>query len=494
MKDNTPSLILNLASFAKLEQFLEARRDPSTEEGAMSFEEFETSVSRMAHEIENEIKADELARYDVSVPKIVVQGTVFCKCLKNEKKRYMTASGPVYVERNLYRPQEGGKSICPLELRAGIAGGLYTPVMARQIAYMMGNMTSVETSRLFEELNIEGPSSSSCDRLPKLISAKWEENRETWETALREQETVPAETTIVAVSLDGVMVPDKDGQKEAKEKREEATKKNLSNQYSGPAGYREVGCGTVTMYAEQEEQDKAPPRLETVRYGRAPEYKKQTLTEQLDAEVESILSARPDLTLVAIADGAEENWRYFNKPFYDDAVKIVDFGHACEHLREAMVAYKGKRNIEGRAEYEKLKVILREQDEGAETVIAKLTSMERKLKGKKNKTRRKLFKAELKYFENQNERMSYAEYQRRGLPIGSGVIEATCKTLATQRMKRSGMSWRDGKQAILTIRSLQQSGRWQRAWDLLADSYRQDVMHIQNHGHLQILHPIPLAS
>ena len=418
MDDNTPLTITDLASFAKLERFLIAR----TAESKMSFEEFEVSLSQIAHEIENEIKAHELARYDVTTPEILVEEKVFRKCLENEKKRYMTASGPIVVERNLYRPQGGGKSICPLELRAGIVGGVYTPVMARQVAYMMGNMTSVETSKLFEELNIEGPSSSGCDRLPKLISERWEKHREEWENALREQETVPAEAVVLAASLDGVMVPDKDGQKEAKKKREEAEKKNLSKQYSGPAGYKEVGCGTVTLYAEQQKEDDAPQRLETVRYGRAPEYKKQTLTEQLDAEIESILSVRPDLKLVAIADGAEENWRYFDKPIYKDAVKIVDFGHASEHLREAMVAYKGKRSTAGRAEYEKLKVILRDQDDGVETVIEQLTSIERKLKGKKNKRRRELFHAELKYFKNQKGRMRYAEYQRPGFRVCRGKI------------------------------------------------------------------------
>jgi hypothetical protein len=330
--------------------------------------------------------------------------------------------------------------------------------------------------------------------LPKLISEKWEKNRDAFETSLREQETVPAEAAVLAVSLDGVMVPDKDGQQEAKKKREEAAKKNLSKQYSGPAGYKEVGCGTVTLYGEQQKEDDAPPRLETVRYGRAPEYKKQTLTEQLDAEVGSILSVRPDLILVAIADGAEENWRYFDKSAYADAVKIVDFGHACEHLREAMVAYKGKRSTAGRAEYEKLKVILKDQDDGVETVIEQLTSIERKLKGKRNKKRREFFHAELKYFENQKDRMRYFDYQKRGLPIGSGVIEATCKTLATQRLKRSGMSWRDGKQAILTIRILQQSCRWQRAWTLLSESYRYDVMCVRKHGHLHELCQVELAS
>lgn len=56
--------------------------------------------------------------------------------------------------------------------------------------------------------------------------------------------------------------------------------------------------------------------------------------------------------------------------------------------------------------------------------------------------------------------MDYADDQVRALPIGSGVVEAACKTLVTQRWKRSGMRWRDGQQAILTIRSLQQSQRW----------------------------------
>ncbi len=84
---------------------------------------------------------------------------------------------------------------------------------------------------------------------------------------------------MVAVSLDGVMVPDKDAQREAKAQREAAKKQGLSKQLSGPAGYREVGCGTVTLY------DEDAHRLDTVRYGRAPESKKKTLTAQLDAEL-----------------------------------------------------------------------------------------------------------------------------------------------------------------------------------------------------------------
>ena len=206
--------------------------------------------------------------------------------MANQPKTSLSASGPITVSRNLYRPVGGGKSICPLELGAGIIGGLHTPVLARQVTYLMGHLTSEETSEVFTELGIAGPSSSTCDRLPKQLSAVWETHRVQWEAALREQEWVEAEACVVAVSLDGVMVPDKDGQREAKAKREAATAQGLSKSLSGPAGYREVGCGTVTLYDEEAQ------RLDTVRYGRAPEYKKHTLTDQLDAELESILAVR----------------------------------------------------------------------------------------------------------------------------------------------------------------------------------------------------------
>ncbi|ETW96220.1 MAG: hypothetical protein ETSY1_27520 [Candidatus Entotheonella factor] len=72
--------------------------------------------------------------------------------------------------------------------------------------------------------------------------------------------------------------------------------------------------------------------------------------------------------------------------------------------------------------------------------------------------------------------MPYARLRTQNLPIGSGVIEAACKTLATQRLKRSGIRWRQaGGQAILTLRSLCQSDHFERAWDLLAATYKRPV-------------------
>ena len=467
--------LTDLGTFTELHDFVaRSRTDPG------SFGDFERELGARMRAVENDIKAAQLARYDVDAPVIRVGGQELRRCLEKEPKTYRSASGPVTVARNLFRPSGGGKSVCALDLRAGIIGGLCTPVLARQVSYAMGHMTSTETAALFVELGVEGPSSSTCDRIPKVVGKAWERNREQWEAALREQEEIPAEAEVMAVSLDGVMVPDKEAQREAKVKREE-TKKNLGKATGGPAGYREVGCGTVSLF------DGEGARLDTVRYGRAPEYKKKTLTEQLDAEVASILAARDDLELVALADGAEENWRYFAGPTWEHATKVVDHGHACQHLKAGLAAYYGKDNIEGRAEYERLKILLKDQHNGVGDVIDELRSLERKLRRKKKKTRGKLLRKERKYFKNQRDRMDYARYQELGLPIGSGVVEAACKTLATQRLKRSGMSWGDGKQPILTIRSLQQSGRWERAWALVAADFQDTPLVVKNLGGWAVL-------
>ena len=127
-------------------------------------------------------------------------------------------------------------------------------------------------------------------------------------------------------------------------------------------------------------------------------------------------------------------------------------------------------------------------------MITELGRLARKLSGKRRKARRKRLHSELTYFQNQRDRMDYAAYQARGLPIGSGVVEAACKTLATQRLQRSGMSWREGKQAILTIRSLQQSQRWAAAWSLLSAHFRITVLAVRQCGHLRELTPVRMAA
>jgi len=482
-----------LESVEALQRFLLRERS-----GDANFESVEQEVGKLVRRIESDILEHELQGYDVDADAIIIDGVEMRRCLTAEPKRYLSASGPLTVTRNLFRPRGGGKAVCALDVRAGIVG-CCTPLLARRVSFLMGHMTSSETASVFKEFGIDGPSSSTCDRVPKVVSDVWEQKRQAFEATLREQEEVPAEATVLGCSLDGVMVPDREAQQKAKVAREEVKKKGLNKKVSGPAGYREVGCGTVSLYAPPADpdseypEDRAPERLLTVRYGREPEYKKATLTEELDAEVESIVAARPDLKLVALADGAEENWRYFEGPVWENAEKIVDHCHGCSHLKAGMVAGHGD-NVAARAEYERLRVILRDEYGGVDTVIKELDKLDRKLCREGKASRREQLKKERTYFRNQRERMDYARYQELGLPIGSGVVEATCKTLASQRLKRSGMNWGGGKQPILTIRSLQQSDRWERAWPLVAGAFREEVYQVRQHGSFRSIEPLSAAA
>ena len=298
--------------------------------------------------------------------------------------------------------------------------------------------------------------------LPKRLSSRWEEQREAFEEALRGQDSVPAEATTLAVSLDGVMAPMKDGKRQAKR----AATRAAGRPTKGPAGYREVGCGTLSCY------DSAGERLSTLRCARMPEAKKATLKQMLSVAVNAALEQRPDLELVKLADGARDNWSYLGElaPQVKSSTELVDFFHAAEQLKAATDAAYGENDTRGRAQYEKYRHVLRHEIGGVERVIRGL----RYLRGKHR--RRKRIREVLGYFRRNRHRMGYAEAAQRGLPIGSGVVEAACKTLVTERLKRSGMHWREaGGQAILTLRGWAQSGYFSAAWRLLSKTYRTEV-------------------
>ena len=305
------------------------------------------------------------------------------------------------------------------------------------------------------------PSKSTLDRLPKQLNIRWEEKRERFESLLRSQEQVPERAVVVGVFLDGVMVPMKDGNR--KKKRQEAVE--TGKQPKGPNGYREVGCGTVTFYDDEGQ------RLSTSRMGRMPERKKQTLKEMLRDELDAVLAERPDLTVVKMADGAKDNWTFLSKELPVPGREVIDFFHACEHLDTALIAAYGETNSKRNTQFKKFRTVLKDETDGVEKVIRALVYLSNK------HPRRQNIRKELWYFRRNRHRMKYAELLKDMLPIGTGVIEAACKTLATQRLKQSGMRWSlEGGQAILTLRSAIQSERFERFWNLLANSYKSSTV------------------
>ena len=120
---------------------------------------------------------------------------------------------------------------------------------------------------------------------------------------------------------------------------------------------------------------------------------------------------------------------------------------------------------------------MKKDPQGAEKIIRAVRYRRDLARGKSRRT----LTAALKYFRTMREGMEYQAYKEASLPIGSGVVEAACKTLVNERLKQSGMRWTlRGGQAILTLRSLIQSARWEKAWTLLARSYYAKILVEEN--------------
>jgi hypothetical protein len=458
------------SAWSELEHFvLKREKQWQSDEEMPEFAGYEYELHERLMKLERELLGAELKRYDLAVKEIEVGGERY-RHIMSSGKNYLSAAGEVRVERHLYRRIGGDQErcICPMELGAGIIGGYATPRAARQMNFATAHLPPREAAELFVEIGGMRPSHTTIDNQPKLIAEVWETNRQKWEEVLRQSETVPPQTTVLAVSLDGVMAP---------VRQADGTKKEVSagKQASGPLGYREVGCGSVALY------DQAGQRLSTVRYGRMPERKKATLRQQLTAECQHILQQAPYLKVVKLADGALDNWDYLSNlelglspsALADlEQIEIVDFCHAADHLKRGCEAIYPRNPDKSKAKFETLRTTLKEMEGGADKVIRSFRYYLGQLSGKNKEA----LQTELTYFLNQRPRLDYASFLQQGLPIASGVIEATCKTLVTQRMKCSGMRWSmPGGQAVLTLRSVIQSDRWQQAWALIQAEFRKPV-------------------
>ena len=440
----------------QLQDFLRQRR--AAHEPVEELHTFEQELHRLFVAAEREALSHELARFDLDVPTVEVEGERYHRVLRCATT-YTSAVGPVRVERSLYRCAPGAQAVCPLELRAGIIEGAWTPWAAQQATWVVAHLTPKEGEELFALLGNMTPSKSTLDRLPKALSVSWEAHRPHFEATLRHQEAIPKEAVAMAVSLDGVMAPMKDGQRQAK--RHQALAQGQTP--SGPAGYQEVGCATVSYYDRQGE------RLLTRRMARMPEGNKATLKSQLTAEMMGALRQRPDLRVVKVADGAPDNWSYLGEtlPFGEE---VLDFYHAAAYLGNALGAAYGEGTPQYQARFATLREVLRDAPEGVDTVIGALCRLRTRF------PRRQAIHKALAYFREHRHRMRYSALQAQHLPIGSGVVEAACKTLVSQRLKRAGMRWRTaGGQAILTFRALCQSDRFERAWQLLSETYKRSV-------------------
>lgn len=182
--------------------------------------------------------------------------------------------------------------------------------------------------------------------------------------------------------------------------------------------------------------------------------------ERLHWDVLSLLEQRPDLRVMALSDGAPEMIQLLQR--VTDGIEVegqlVDMWHAVEYVAGASRAL----GRETARDLVKAKKELVDHDDGASRVLLRMKRWKRKRRKEKGVVPKALTDA-IRYFENKIDAglMDYSKARAIGLPIGSGTVEATAKTLVSIRMKRAGSRWKhQSGQQVLTLRSHLLSERW----------------------------------
>jgi hypothetical protein len=132
--------------------------------------------------------------------------------------------------------------------------------------------------------------------------------------------------------------------------------------------------------------------------------------------------------LVFVCDGAAWIWNLV-KQYYPQAVQIIDWYHATEHLEKiAAIAF---------AQAEERKAWLAEAKEALwQGQVQEVIRSCQDLAAKQPKV-----SPEIAYFVNNEQRMDYARFRAAGYAIGSGTIESACKQIVVQRLRKSGAQW-----------------------------------------------------
>ncbi|MBA2664589.1 MAG: hypothetical protein H0U74_20045 [Bradymonadaceae bacterium] len=383
-----------------------------------------------------------LSRFDMAAATVRFDGVLY-RNAGPRQKTYHTLWGKVGVRRRVFVPvhDSGSGQLVPLERRAGLINARTTPAAARAMAFVVQSVPGREAQKLCQELGVLPYSHDTLDKLAKGLGRLWEEDRERYEDRLIEALEIPERAHGISVAVDRVQIsvdetPPAPAGKPAKERV-----------VVGRMAY----CASLTLH------DKKGEPLLTRRYGRMPHESDALIREQLLWDTKNILGRRFDLDRVALSDGGVDMQGWLDKDF-PDWTKLCDFYHLSGYLGSALGAVR--LTLPERAQrLDAWKHRLSYEQGAAKAIVGELRGW---------KTRAEAVHTAIGYMAARLGRMDYATVHARGLPIGSGHVEATCKQLVTVRMKRTRQRWTvEGAQNILNLRTLATSDLWEKAMDIV---------------------------
>jgi len=377
-------------------------------------------------------------------------------------KEFLTPFGWVSVKRRLYQTDGGDVSFVPLDEKWDMRDETLTPVVREAVHFASGHNTPKVVEELLSKCALFNPSRTAMLHANEGFGVVWRRHGEAILAKVREKETVPAPTHAVVVSLDGVNVLLNEKGKKRGRKRQRPVE-NPSEET--PTSYQNAMVGSVSLYRRPEKSEKGPQRLSSHYVARMPQEEFPVFKVALETEVAATFSKLPARSRkIVIVDGSRALWNYIKGcPLYKRCLALVDYWHATEYLAKAAEAAFGGEKYDGQGWFRKWKEGLLTKPGAAKRALRSMGYLlkSRNLKGK----RRADLLVATRFFRNNQRRMNYAWFHSRNLPVGSGVVEAACKSIVKARMCQSGMRWtKEGGQTILSLRTIIKSNRWDACW------------------------------
>jgi predicted RNA-binding Zn-ribbon protein involved in translation (DUF1610 family) len=176
--------------------------------------------------------------------------------------------------------------------------------------------------------------------------------------------------------------------------------------------------------------------------------------------------------VAAVTDGAE--WiQGFIDYHRRDATRILDFPHALEHVALAGRVVHGDGTPAFTAWFEPLAHRLK-HDAPEETLRELRHLLKQAQVAGLPEEGLATIQAQLDYLDKRRSLIAYAEFQHRGLPIGSGCVESANKLVVESRMKQAGMRWAlDHVNPMLALRNVASNDRWAEAWPQMIEQRRE---------------------
>lgn len=364
-----------------------------------------------------------------------------------------TLFGIIELRRCLYEPLQEARDdrqhcFAPLELCLGIVAGNATPALAERVGRLSSQHTQQQMLDFLQGDHHVKWSVKVLRAVAALVSAgiapylRGAQQRALLQWLSQAHHSRGRYRPVLAVGRDGIMLP----------------MRNEEN-------YKEAAVATLSVY------DRRGRRLGTVYLGEMPQPLQLRLTQELTALLKDVLAGweGPLPRLVYLTDAGHHQTAYFkevlsgmeNPRRAGERLRwqwIVDFYHAASYVSQLAKVLFGEEKTQ-QAWARRMRQVMKEQSGGVMRVLA--SAAQHHGRKKRSKEQEKDYRAAYNYLLKHSKEMKYSEYRRVRLPIGSGVTEAGCKVVFTQRFKESGMTWSlEGGEVILRLRLAVLSGIW----------------------------------